>query len=183
MTTMTETSHFPISDCDKRHREKTTYLSSFNKEKFDEIHDQPWAKENMNKFHKSMQMKIHLCTICHEAWPIKFNPQKPDNYVCNRCSKDKNDTKKFSYGNKMIPYDVPPELQVLTQLEEMLISRALPIMRVYIKPGGQRRYAGHCINLPQRFEELANALPRYPKEVSVIVVKMHGKDNTFKDNL
>ena len=65
----------------------------------------------------------------------------------------------------MIPCDIPPELQDLTQVEEMLISRALPIMRVYIKPGGQRGYAGHCINLPQKVEELANTLPRYPKEV------------------
>ena len=67
-------------------------------------------------------------------------------------------------------------------MEEMLINRALKVMRVYIKPGGQRGYdAGHCINLPQKVEELANTLPHYPKEVSVIVVKMHGKDNTFKD--
>lgn len=36
----------------------------------------------------------------------------------------------------LIPPSVPPELQGLTQIEEMLIARALPIMRVYIKPGG-----------------------------------------------
>ena len=40
----------------------------------------------------------------------------------------------------MIPSCVPHELQNLTQIEEMLIARALPIMRVYIKPGGQRGY-------------------------------------------
>ena len=33
----------------------------------------------------------------------------------------------------MIPSSVPNELQNLTQIEEMLIARALPIMRVYIK--------------------------------------------------
>ena len=37
----------------------------------------------------------------------------------------------------MIPYPVPPELQGLTQIEEMLIAHAIPIMRVYIKPGEQ----------------------------------------------
>ena len=37
----------------------------------------------------------------------------------------------------MIPSSFPDELQNLTQVEEMLISHALPIMRVYIKPGGQ----------------------------------------------
>ena len=81
----------------------------------------------------------------------------------------------------MIPSVVPFQLQGLTQIEEMLIARALPIMRVYIKPGGQRGYSGHCINQPQNITELANSLPRYPKDLSVIVVKMKGKDNSFKD--
>ena len=54
----------------------------------------------------------------------------------------------------------------------MLIARALPIMRVYIKPGGQlpimrvyikpggqRGYSGHCINMPQDVKELASVMP------------------------
>jgi len=52
---------------------------------------------------------------------------------------------------------VPSQLQELTQIEEMLIGRALPIMRVYIKPGGQRGYSGHCINLPQDVKDLASS--------------------------
>ena len=66
-------------------------------------------------------------------------------------------------------------------MEEMLISRALPIMRAYVKPRGQRGYTGHFINLPQDVKELAYSLPRYPKDLSVIIVKIKGKDNTFKD--
>ena len=81
----------------------------------------------------------------------------------------------------MTPSPVPHELPNLTQVEEMLIARALPIMRVYIKPGGQRGYSGHCVNLPQNVKELATSLPRYPKELSVIIVKVKGRDNTFKD--
>lgn len=81
----------------------------------------------------------------------------------------------------MIPSPVPHQLQGLIQIEEMLIARALPIMRVYIKPGGQRGYSGHCINLPQNVQELAHTLPRFPNDLSVIVVKMKGKDNSFKD--
>ena len=63
----------------------------------------------------------------------------------------------------------------------MLIARALPIMRVYIKPGGQRGYSGHCINLPQNVTEVATSLPRYPKDLAVIIIKVKGRDNTFKD--
>ena len=47
----------------------------------------------------------------------------------------------------MIPSSVAHELQSLTQIDEMLTARALPIIRVYIKPGGQRGYSGYCINL------------------------------------
>ncbi|CAB4011401.1 ATP-dependent DNA helicase PIF1 [Paramuricea clavata] len=74
--------------------------------------------------------------------------------------------------NSMIPSSVPYELQNLTQIEEMLIARALPIMRIYIKPGGQRGYTGHCINLPQNVAELAISLPRYPKDLAVIIIKV-----------
>ena len=83
--------------------------------------------------------------------------------------------------NSLIPSPVPNELKDLTQIEEMLIARALPIMRVYIKPGGQRGYSGHCINLPQNVTELATFLPRYPKDLAVIIVKVKGRDNTFRD--
>ena len=59
----------------------------------------------------------------------------------------------------MMPSPVPNELQNLTQIEEMLIARALPIIRVYLKAGGQRGYSGHCINMPQKVGELAKTLP------------------------
>ena len=81
----------------------------------------------------------------------------------------------------MIPSSVPSELQNLTQIEEILIARALPIMRIYIKLGGQRGFSGHCINLPQNVTEFATSLPRYPKNLAVIIVKVKGKESTFRD--
>lgn len=80
----------------------------------------------------------------------------------------------------MVPSTVPNELSGLTQVEEMLIARALPIMHIYLKQGGQRGYSGHCVNLPQNVGELAKSLPRYPKDLYVIVVKIKGKENSFK---
>jgi len=81
----------------------------------------------------------------------------------------------------MIPSPVPSELSGLTQIEEMLIAKALPIMHIYIKPGGQRGYSGHTINLPQDVSELAHLLPRYPKDLSIILVKVKGKGNFVKN--
>ena len=115
--------------------EKQTFLSANG-----HIHHQPWAVNNMVKFHKSMKYKIHQCQICHKAWPIKATTKKenPSLYVCLRCVRDKNNVKKFSIENNMIPSCVPKELQELTQIEEMLIARAFPVISVYTKPGGQR---------------------------------------------
>jgi hypothetical protein len=36
------------------------------------------------------------------------------------------------------------------------------------------------IFLCQHVEALASVLPRYPRDLSIIVVKIKGKDNTFK---
>ena len=161
--------------------DKNQYLREFDACKNGEIHMQDWAKLNISRFHESMKYTTLQCTTCKEAWPLKVTKRSPNNYVCLRCSRDKKCPKRFSSENSMIPSPVPPQLQGLTQTEEMLIARALPIMRVYIKPGGQRGYSGHCINLPQDIKELASALPRYRKDIAVVVVKVKGRNNTFKD--
>ena len=59
----------------------------------------------------------------------------------------------------------------------MLIPHPLPIKHVYIKPGGQRGFSRHCINIPQNIRELAHSLPRYPKDLPDIVVQKKGKGN------
>lgn len=154
-----------------------------SKENWTPIMEQKHVPKNLDMFHKSNEYVVHQCTVCREAWPLvsNGNTSTTSQYLCLRCSRDKKHPKKFSKENNMIPSAVPCELQGLTQVEEMLIARALPIMRVYVKPGGQRGYSGHSINLPQTIEELASSLPRYPKDLSVILVKMKGKDNNFKD--
>ena len=83
----------------------------------------------------------------------------------------------------MIPCRTPKELKDLTQVEEMQISRALPIINVFLLKGGQRAYGGHCINLPQNVSEVVNSLPRYAEDIKVIIVKIKGKNDTCKDAL
>ena len=154
-----------------------------SKENLTPIMEQEHVAKNLDLFYKSNEYSGQQCTVCLEAWPLASNGNTStlSHYLCLRCSKDKKHPKTFSKENNMIPSAMPCELQGLTQVEEMLIAHALPIMRVYVKPGGQRGYSGHCLNLPQSIEELASSLPRYPKDVSVIVVKIKGKDNNFKD--
>ena len=71
--------------------------------------------------------------------------------------------------NNMIPLCVPKELQELTRIEEMLIAHAFPVISVYTKPGSQRAYKVHCINFSQDIQQLGDTLPRYPRELPVIV--------------
>ena len=156
------------------------YLKEHHLAKNGSIEEQSWAKANIKKFHKSVQFSVSRCKICQEAWPLKSKPRSPNDYVCSRCSRDKKSPKKFSFENSTIPSFIPQELQGLMQIEEMLIACALPIMRVYIKPGGQRGYSGHCINLPQNVTELPTSLPRYPKDLAIIIVKVKGRDMAYK---
>ena len=100
------------------------YLNTFDIHNNGGIEDQCWANANMNRFNKSVQYIVGQCTVCKEAWPLKFKPRSP--YVCSRCSRDKRIPKKFSLQNFMIPSCVPNELQNLTEIEEMLIARAYP---------------------------------------------------------
>ena len=69
-------------------------------------------------------------------------------YMCARCRRDKKSPRLYSAGNDMHPGPVPDELAGLTDVEEMLISRACPIMSIYRKHGGQYGYKGHVLNLP-----------------------------------
>ena len=57
------------------------------------------------------------------------------------------------------PGSLPPALQGLMQVEEMLISPVMPIMSVYQLPLGQYGYSGHVINLPQDVASFVCSLP------------------------
>ena len=74
--------------------------------------------------------------VCHELWPTRISASKGV-YTCTRCKRDHKEPKLFSVDNDMHPGNVPMELQNLTQIEEMLIARACPIMSIYRKHGGQ----------------------------------------------
>ena len=107
------------------------------------------AKEELNKFHDIFRNKIAMCTICHEAWPI--SEKNTDKYICTRFVRDKGSRQKFSLEKNM----VPPELEGLTQCEEMLIARAFPIMQVYLKlKYGTTSYKGHVVTLPQNIANI-----------------------------
>ncbi len=145
------------------------------------LHEQEFVQNEMHSFHLDQERLEHRqCTVCKEAWPTRQN-LKSETYTCYRCKRDKKSPKKFSAENDMDPGIVPEQLKGLTQVEEMLISRVCPIMRVYRKHGGQRGYKGHVLNLPQDVQSFLNRLPSQVADVPVMVVRRHGADDTHKD--
>ena len=146
-------------------------------------HEQPWVKESMKSFHSKLcKWEQRLCSVCHEAWPTQncLN-NDPCTFVCTRCKRDKRPIKLFSAENDMLPREVPLPLQGLSQLEEMLIARACPIMCVYRNHGGQRGYKGHVVNLPQDIQEFLTRLPCYVNQLPVLLLRRTGKDNSHID--
>ena len=143
-------------------------------------HEQPWVVSAMQSFHdKQLKWEHRLCSVCHEVWPTRAClDHSQATFVCSRCKRDKQEPKKISAQNDMIPCEVPPSLQGLSQVEEMLIARACPIMTVYRKHGGQRGYKGHVLNLPQDIQDFLNRLP--PK-VSDLLLRRSGENNTHSD--
>jgi hypothetical protein len=81
----------------------------------------------------------------------------------------------------MDPGTVPEQLRGLAQVEEMLISRVCPIMRVYRKHGGQMGYKGHVLNLPQDIQSFLNRLPSRVADLPVLIVRRHGAEDIHRD--
>ena len=142
---------------------KADYLKQFNISTYGHIHEQKWAQKKYFRISFIHPAINFHCTICQEAWPDKSKSIIKQSYVCTRCARDKSVPRKFSDKDFMIPSAVPRQLQSLTQMEEMLIARALPVMSVFIKPGVQRAYSGHCINLTHNVKELANNYQDIPR--------------------
>jgi len=128
----------------------------------------------MTKFFKCFDdLRIEQCIVCKEAW---FDISKGK---CTRCKRDKQTPRKFSKENSMIPSPIPFELQGLTQVEEMLIARAFPIMNIYCKSrGGQRAYNGHVITMPADVQVVANTLPNLIEQLPII--RLSSSDGNFK---
>ena len=50
--------------------DKINYLAEFNICN-GSIHEQTWAKVNMNRFHESTRFAMKQCKVCLETWPMR----------------------------------------------------------------------------------------------------------------
>ena len=139
-------------------------------------------REELTAFHRFEENLRHLrCKVCKETWPITNQSMSEQNYTCTRCKRDKKTScRLFSADNDMDPGTVPAELQDLTEVEEMLIARAFPIMCVYRKHGGQRGYKGHVLNLPQDVQGFLTTLPANVSDLPVLIIRKQGAGKNWK---
>ena len=130
--------------------------------------DQQWVLSKLAMFHAKLACEFHHGSCCNESFPgLKLSSLS----VCSRCSRDASEPKLYSKGNNMDPGPVPPALQGLTQVEEMLISPEMPMMSVYRLPHGQLGYGGHVINLLQDVASFVSRLPRHPSSLDLVVIR------------
>jgi hypothetical protein len=83
----------------------------------------------------------------------------------------------------LIPDELFPVLDGLTQMEEMLCSLASPCLLMWVSKGSQYKTRGNVITFPQDIAPLCPTLPRLPKSLDVLLVrKPHARSpNGYKD--
>ena len=90
---------------------------------------------------------MNVCSICKECYPGIVTKKFHGAYACSRCIlKQKGHW--FSLENNMDSGNQPIFLPVLTQVEEIIISHANPILQVTHAHGGQYKYSRHTICFP-----------------------------------
>ncbi|OBZ66500.1 hypothetical protein A0H81_13517 [Grifola frondosa] len=123
---------------------------------------------------KLAALTLQTCGSCQEQG---FNLNIKD-AVCSRCRNDKGDpVRRFSSENHMNPaLERPACLRNLTDMEEMLISRVLPMMQVRYTKGRQLCYKEHIVNFPQDISVVASHLPRLPEETECVIIRRENTD-------
>lgn len=91
--------------------------------------------------------------------------------------------------NKAHPGDVPPCLQILTDVEAMLIARICPVFKVQVLKGGGLKMVGNSIAFCQDQSSLFTNLPRLPCELEYMFIRRacdkrstHQKEFTVRRN-
>jgi hypothetical protein len=129
----------------------------------------------LNNFHEKLDREhLETCSRCEEMW---FHMGLDDNRVCSSCQKvDKNlneDEMPFLYSgaNEMDPGPIPPSLEPLTQIEEMLIARVHCFVEVRQVRGIQYKYKGHIVNFLTNTPKVYSRLPLPPEDLDVIIIR------------
>jgi len=125
--------------------------------------------------------EVQTCHVCQESYAGVQIRNTSTGPMCLRCLRE-GSNHIFSVANHMDPGFQPRVLQDLTQVEEMLIARASPILQVMHSIGGQYKYRGHTISFPQEIKDVAKTLPRHINNLDLmVVVRKKGRQGSSYD--
>lgn len=85
----------------------------------------------------------------------------------------------FSQYNNMDRGEQPHILRVLTQVEEILISRVNPILQVTHARGGKYKYIGHTISFLQDISTIVRRLPQRVEDIEFLIMRRHGAESKY----
>jgi hypothetical protein len=154
--------------------------------------DQPFVVHCMNQFEDDQSAwEIPApCANCHGSWPQRHAAKSRTGW-CHACTAVKSSRAKSKLSTSMHPFSQangmwptctaapPPGLPLLSEFEEMLIARVLPIMSCYRKTSGHSGLKGHCCNLMQDPGSPLRKLPQRASEIPIFlaVLPHHKKDD------
>lgn len=127
---------------------------------------------------QQMSYQINCCDVCNER---RIHSKMHSATTCQRCFRDKNSVKLFSFQNNMDPQIVPDELCDLSITEQQLICRISPSINVHMLKHGGIAANGHCVTFPQAIDEPCRIFPKLPSEINIIKVRKQGKNDTSKE--
>ena len=93
----------------------------------------------------------------------------------------KNKNRMSSFESKMDPGLLPVESRYLSTVEQQLISRLAPIMRMYKLKHGGSSSKGLYVTFPQEVNEPFLILPKLAKDISILSVRKQEVNNHTKD--
>src|SRR5580692_4324264 len=84
----------------------------------------------------------------------------------------------MSAENQMDPGVLPAHLPILTQIEEMIITRLHVQIVLHRYHGHQYHYLGHCVSFMQNMIKTVDVLPNLPSELDIVVLRPLGNVET-----
>ncbi len=145
------------------------------------LEDFPETQDYQEKFASKMNMfKMFWCKTCKER-SIGKKQCKSIPGECTDCEKSRKQNggiAMLSSDNDQDPYPkgirLPPGLVMPTQIEEMLLGRIFPIMRVFRLGNGEIGYKSSVLNVEQDASPIWTRLPVRPNQYPFLFIMVFG---------
>ncbi|XP_074596305.1 uncharacterized protein LOC141851459 [Brevipalpus obovatus] len=115
---------------------------------------------------KVWELEEKTCIYCNRA---SFVLSMVGEDKCNVCAKESTSTK-FTASNNMDPGPIPPELEELSYIEQMVIAQIHPVVSLFKLGGAQYAHRGNVINFRQDISSSTTLLPHHPSTIPSTII-------------